>query len=94
MDSGTKVQLYVELLNKYVYFYEKGVTAISTDNIEEILEKITEEIPNLEQGDEADQVNQHFLNTVIHMRTRQEGKEEPNYGGLVLPDIGGGSQKA
>ena len=29
MDSGTKAQLYIELLNKYIYFAEKGLTGVT-----------------------------------------------------------------
>lgn len=29
MDTSVQVQLYVELLNHYIYFYEKGNTAVS-----------------------------------------------------------------
>lgn len=28
MDTSVQVQLYVELLNHYIYFYEKGNTAV------------------------------------------------------------------
>ena len=34
MDAATKVQLFVELLNKYVYFYDKGVEAITVDMLQ------------------------------------------------------------
>lgn len=29
MDTSVQVQLYVELLNHYIYFYEKGNTVVS-----------------------------------------------------------------
>lgn len=29
MDTSVQVQLYVELLNHYIYFYEKGNVAVS-----------------------------------------------------------------
>ena len=34
MDASTKVQLYVELFNKYIYFYEKGLTAVTPDMLQ------------------------------------------------------------
>lgn len=40
MDGGTKVQLYVELLNKYLYFYEKGVRTITEGMLQELINKI------------------------------------------------------
>lgn len=32
MDTSVQVQLYVELLNHYIYFYEKGNTAVRFDH--------------------------------------------------------------
>ena len=34
MDAATKVQLFVELLNKYVFFYDKGVQAITIEMLQ------------------------------------------------------------
>lgn len=31
MDTSVQVQLYIELLNHYLYFYEKGNTAVSIE---------------------------------------------------------------
>lgn len=31
MDTSVQVQLYVELLNHYIYFYEKGNTTVRCD---------------------------------------------------------------
>ena len=47
MDSGTKAQLYIELLNKYIYFVEKGLDGVSDELINELIERIREELPNL-----------------------------------------------
>ena len=32
MDSSVQVQLFVEILNHYIYFYEKGNDQVKTDN--------------------------------------------------------------
>ena len=88
MDSGTKAQLYVELLNKYVYFYERGHTGIKIEVLQEIVDRIKEELPNLEAGsDEADQINKHFDNTVAHLalkKNSQDDKGGPSFAGLNL----------
>jgi len=73
MDSGTKAQLYVELLNKYVYFYEKFHSLITEEILQELINRIQSELPNLEGGsDEADQINKHFENTILHLKMRKE----------------------
>ena len=87
MDSGTKAQLYVELLNKYVYFYEKGHSGISQEILQEILDRIKSELPNLEAGsDEAEQINKHFDNTLHHLKLRKEDAsgDGPSFANLVL----------
>ena len=93
MDSGTKAQLYVELLNKYVYFYEKLHSLITEEILQELINRIQAELPNLEVGsDEAEQINKHFENTIIHFKMRKEssnsgdgGDKIPSYKNLVLP---------
>ena len=93
MDSGTKAQLYVELLNKYVYFYEKFHSLITEEILQELINRIQSELPNLEGGsDESEQINKHFENTILHLKMRKEisnsGSTEdkmPTYNNLVLP---------
>ena len=36
MDPGTKAQLYTELLNKYIFFSEKGHEGINDEIIQEL----------------------------------------------------------
>merc|ERR1719412_2461417 len=80
MDPGTKAQLYIELLNKYIFFSEKGHTGVSDEILQELVKRISEELPNIEAGsDEADQVSKHFENTMSHIKVRQENAEEPTF---------------
>ena len=80
MDPGTKAQLYIELLNKYIYFAEKGLTGVTEELLQELIKRIREELPDLEAGsDEADQVSKHFENTMSHIKVRQENGEEPTF---------------
>ena len=95
MDSGTKAQLYVELLNKYIYFYEKFHTLITEEMLQELINRVQTELPNLEGGsDEAEQINKHFENTIMHLKMRTEisnsntadgGEKLVSYNKLVLP---------
>ena len=96
MDCGTKTQLYVELLNKYIYFYEKFNSMITEEMLQELIQRIQDELPNLEGGtDEAEQINKHFENTIIHLKMRKElvaaggggedGEKIISYSNLVLP---------
>lgn len=52
--GGSKpVVLFVEILNKYLYFYEKGVTQITVESIQSLIELIRNEMQN-DQATEAD----------------------------------------
>jgi len=52
-----------------------------------VIAKIQADLPNLEEGaEEADQIKQHFNNTLNRLRDRLEitDTDGPNYQGLVL----------
>merc|ERR1712122_333247 len=75
MDSGTKAQLYVELLNKYIFFAEKGHTGVTEEILQELVNRVREELPNIE-ADETEQITRHFENTLAHIKIRKEAGEE------------------
>ncbi|KAL1512525.1 hypothetical protein ABEB36_002106 [Hypothenemus hampei] len=76
MDVSVQVQLFVELLNHYVYFLEKGNDQISIDILNQVIKKIKDELPNLESSDETEQITKHFNNTLEHIRIRLESSED------------------
>ncbi|CAL1677138.1 unnamed protein product [Lasius platythorax] len=86
MDTSVQVQLYVELLNHYIYFYEKGNTAVTVQILNQVIAKIREELPNLEASEETDQIQKHLANTLEHLRNRMESADSDglSYQGLVL----------
>ncbi|XP_012265387.1 vacuolar protein sorting-associated protein 35 isoform X4 [Athalia rosae] len=86
MDTSVQVQLFVELLNHYIYFYEKGNSALSIQILNQVITKIWEELPNLEVSEETEQIQKHLANTLEHLRNRMESPESdgPSYQGLVL----------
>ncbi|RLU22742.1 hypothetical protein DMN91_005020 [Ooceraea biroi] len=86
MDTSVQVQLYVELLNHYIYFYEKGNTAVTVLILNQVIAKIREELPNLEASEETEQIQKHLANTLEHLRNRMESPDSDglSYQGLVL----------
>lgn len=90
MDLSVQVQLYTELLNSYIYFYEKGNDAITVDLLNDLIGKIRSELPNLENSDETDQIISHFNNSLEHLRNRVECPESEgiSYKGLNLNFFG------
>ncbi|PIK44550.1 putative vacuolar protein sorting-associated protein 35 [Apostichopus japonicus] len=86
MDPTVQVQLFVEILNRYLYFFEKGNDKITVQILNQLLEKIREDLPNLEDNEETEQITKHFQNTLEHLRMKQEAGESdgPSYEGLTL----------
>ncbi|XP_044735777.1 vacuolar protein sorting-associated protein 35 isoform X2 [Chrysoperla carnea] len=75
MDVSVQVQLFVELLNHYLFFYEKGNDQVNIQILNQLIGKIREELPNLEVSEETEQINKHFVNTIDHIKNRLEGPE-------------------
>nr|AAB18153.1 MEM3 [Mus musculus] len=86
MDPSLQVQLFIEILNRYIYFYEKENDAVTIQVLNQLIQKIREDLPNLESSEETEQINKHFHNTLEHLRTRRESPESegPIYEGLIL----------
>jgi len=84
MDPAVQVQLLVEILNHYVLFYEAGNSHINVDMIKEIVALVQGEIGGLEQGDESEQIGQHFTNTLAHMKARRDSEGSELYQGMEL----------
>nr|XP_033333827.1 vacuolar protein sorting-associated protein 35 isoform X4 [Megalopta genalis] len=86
MDTSVQVQLYVELLNHYIYFYEKGNTIVTVQILNQVIAKIREELPNLEVSEETEQIQKHLANTLEHLRNRMESPEADglSYQGLFF----------
>ncbi|KAL1115285.1 hypothetical protein AAG570_007316 [Ranatra chinensis] len=86
MDPSVQTQLFVELLNHYVYFYEKGNALITVSMLNQLISKIREELPNLDSTEETEQIGKHLSNTIEHLRNRSESTEADgvSYDGLTL----------
>lgn len=84
MDISVKTQLFVELLNHYIYFYEKGNDQITVKMINELIGQIREDLPNLEADEETEQIHKHFQNTVEHLRSRKDNGDSD---GLLYQDL-------
>lgn len=86
MDMTVQVQLFVELLNHYVYFFEKENDQVTVQILNQVIGKIREESPNLESCEETDQISKHFANTLEHLKLRLDSPDAdgPNYEGLEI----------
>ncbi|KAI1890201.1 hypothetical protein AGOR_G00171240 [Albula goreensis] len=86
MDPCLQVQLFIEILNRYIYFYQRGNEAVTVQVLNQLIQKIQEDLPNLEPGEEADQIGRHFHNTLEHLRLRRDAPaaDDPIFEGLAL----------
>ncbi|CAC5406079.1 VPS35 [Mytilus coruscus] len=75
MDSSVQVQLFVELLNHYIYYYEKGCDQVTVQVLNQLITKIKETLPSLEANEETEQINKHFQNTLDHLRLKKDNPE-------------------
>lgn len=67
-------------------FLKKVSFQITVGMLNQLIGKIRGDLPNLEGGEEADQISQHFNNTLARLRDRMESPESDglSYEGLVL----------
>ena len=67
-----QVQLFVEIFNFCVYFYEQGVPVIKEDLLGKVLAVVREKLPEMESTEATDAIMQHYRNTLAHIRHCQE----------------------
>lgn len=79
-----QVQLFVELLNHYLYFMEKGNEEITASIVNQVVSKIKEELPSLEPNEERDQITKHFENTKDHIKAAVSSK--PTFKDIQIED--------
>lgn len=116
MDTGVQVQICVELLNHYLFYFERGNSLITVDLLNQVriavsiifkssfwttlpffyplllhlqlIAKINEELPNLEQCEESKQIEVHYQNTLAHIRSRMKSSDstglEVSFEGITL----------
>ncbi|KAL3860250.1 hypothetical protein ACJMK2_010400 [Sinanodonta woodiana] len=86
MDTSVQVQLFVELLNQYIYYYERGCDQTTVQVLNQLISKIKETIPTLEANEETEQINKHFQNTLEHLKLRKNNPDNvgPSYAELAL----------
>jgi len=71
LDKSVQVQLYIEILNSYIWCYEKNNDQVTVQTLNQLIAKIKEDISSLEKGVEADQIRSHFSNTLAHLELRR-----------------------
>lgn len=87
IDPSVRVQLYVELLNHYLFYFERGNSLITVAMLNQLITKINEELPTLDSSEETKQIEMHYKNTLVHIRSRMESNDstlEISFAGITL----------
>jgi len=79
MDPIVQVQLFNQILNHYVLFYEDGNSLISIEMINELVGRISEESGELEGGMEVNQISGLFNRTLEHIKVKRDEDPEGIY---------------
>lgn len=56
-------------------------------SIFQLIEKINEELPNLENSEETKQIKLHYSNTLLHIKNRMANESQITNGGVNFAGI-------
>ncbi|CAN6619228.1 vacuolar protein sorting-associated protein 35 [Trichomonascus vanleenenianus] len=74
MDVAVSVELFVEILNRYVYYYDRGSTAVTVKYINGLIDLIKTNLENNAEGGISDSPRKHFERTLEFIRTQDDEK--------------------
>ncbi|KAI9892409.1 MAG: Vacuolar protein sorting-associated protein 35 [Vezdaea aestivalis] len=77
MDQAVSVELFVEILNQYVYYFDQQNEAVTIKYLNGLIELINSNLSSNRDNNAIDSPRRHFERTKEYMRTR-------DYAGLVL----------
>eukprot|EP00457_Paulinella_chromatophora_P001420 gb/GEZN01001422.1/.p1 GENE.gb/GEZN01001422.1/~~gb/GEZN01001422.1/.p1 ORF type:complete len:813 (-),score=157.46 gb/GEZN01001422.1/:626-2872(-) len=73
---GHQVHLFVEILNQYLYFFDRGCPSITVKYLKSLLALIDDYIPNLDGSETSRIAKTHYQNTLDHIRDAQSSGDE------------------
>ena len=86
MDVNQRVALFVDILNKYLFFFENGCETINAENISNLVSLIIEHVPSLDKSEEAQRAVAHYFNTIHHVQLRQQSATDGvRYSQIKIP---------
>jgi len=75
MDSAVSLELFVEVLNQYVYYFDQHNEAVTVKFMNNLLELIQSNISNNEDSQANSGPRQNFEKTLEYIRQRKETEE-------------------
>jgi vacuolar protein sorting-associated protein 35 len=86
---GQQVHLFVEILNKYVFFYDRNCPSVTVKYLKGLISLIDEHIKTLDDSDASRQVKQHYENTRTYIESKQSGDDGARYRAIMEGGDGG-----
>jgi len=71
MEASVNVQLFVEILNRYLYFYEKRNEFVTVKYINGLIDLINTNKGNMEASDESESITRHYRNTLQLIQSKK-----------------------
>lgn len=71
MDTAVSVELFVEILNRYVYYFDQENEAVTTKYINGLIELIHSNLQTNEQSSSLENPRKHFQRTLEYIRSRE-----------------------
>ncbi|KAH9844855.1 Vacuolar protein sorting-associated protein 35 [Teratosphaeria destructans] len=76
MDTAVSVELFVEILNRYVYYFDQENDAVTTKYLNGLIELIHSNLNTTESAQSLENPRKHFQRTLEYIRSREyEGVE-------------------
>lgn len=67
---GQQVHLFIEILSKYLYFFDRGCPSITVKYLKGLISLIEEHIRTLDTSESSRLAKTHYENTLLHMKLK------------------------
>eukprot|EP01135_Chromosphaera_perkinsii_P010494 Nk52_evm4s2152 gene=Nk52_evmTU4s2152 len=71
MDPAVNVSLFVEILNRYLYYFEKHNECVTSKYITGLIDLINTNIVSVDNAESYDEINTFYQNTLSYIRERK-----------------------
>jgi len=83
MDSSMNVQLFVEILNEFLYFFESNCENVTLQYLTGLIALINTNLASVDNSSQiGEAINAHYLNTQYFIKWKKE--TDPRYSGLDI----------
>merc|ERR1712086_1007327 len=75
MASSMHVHLFIEILNRYLYYFENDNPLITEKYIAGLIALINEHMDNMDMSEQRSLVEAHYRSTLAHIRSMQQSEK-------------------